>query len=289
MQLKGRRVVAAMCACMGMAGCKDPVTLDPVVLPSRYITAKRAWLPGERDSVVARILANNSLVLPYVGNISDLAPDILADLESVTVIVPNPLYPAAAVSSPLNFRLTPPTDASWSVTGLQLLIDNDAVVPRDTLAWVGVFWFKIGEETWKGMVVNSQTDSVFAAVAVRTQNFEPGKSGAGGGEARASTGEYWEADNSGDPRTIQIDSAFYGAYATVASGVFQGADRRTGTVKGRINNVRMPREIPNNTGFINVDLDFRTTAIPAISIRCNFPVPCIGEQPLSAGRRGSLP
>jgi len=279
MRLSVGSVAAALCIAGAVAGCEDPGGPDQQLAPARFITAKRAWLPGERDSVIARIVSNRSFAgIPYVGDLTDFAADILADPDSVTVIVPNPLY-APAANSAMNFRLMPPDDATWSVTGLMVVIFDQSITPRDTLSWVGAFWYKIGEETWKGFIVAASTDSVYPARAVRTNTFDAGggKSGAGGGEVRVSTGEYWEANGSGTPHTIQIDSANYGAYSSIPSGVFKGGDRRTGTVKGLISNVRMPRVLPSASGFINVDLDFRTTAIPAVGILCTFPVPCIGE------------
>lgn len=252
---------------------------QPDLTPSAYITAKRAWAPGERDSVIARIMRDSSLRLPYMGNISDLAPQIFADPDSVVIIVPNPLNTSLTASA-MHFHIMPPVDNTWSGAGLNIKIHNDAVTPRDTLSWVGGIWYKIGEETWHGWIVAADPDSVYPAVAVRTQNFDAGggKSGAAGGEARLSTGEYWEADGSGNPHTVEITAATFGPYSTVTSGVFKGGDRRTGTMRGRVRNVTMPRELPtdNNTS-INIDLDFRVTGVPAVSIYCLFPVPCIGE------------
>jgi hypothetical protein len=248
---------------------------------TQYIIARRAWQPGERDALVDRIVANNSWAgVPYVGNLSSMAPVIYSDTDSVSVIVPNPLYAPSMSRTWLSLHTMPPSDATWGVFGIFLKIFNEAVVPRDTLSWNGVFWYKIGEETWKGYIVAATPDSVYSAEQVNTTPFVAGGSlsGAGGGEVRLSTGEDWTA-NAGNPRTIEITAAAYGAETQFTSedDPFRGGYYRTGTVNGRVNNVVMT---PNNgatSGNIAVDLDFRTTAISAVGIICTFPVPCIGD------------
>jgi hypothetical protein len=271
-----------------VAGCDDPVRPDDDA-PSQFITARRAWLPGERDSLIARIMASRSLTFPYVGDISDLA-DVLVPPDSAVVFVPNPLY-TPTVRSAMQFRIQVPTDNTWSGSGLFLKIFNDAITPRDTINWTGGIWYKIGEETWHGVIFAAQSDSVFGPVSVRTNTFDAGggKSGAGAGEARQSTGEYWEADGSGNPHTIEMTAASFGAASTVASGVWMGGSRRTGTMRGRVRQVRMPRELPTDDGsFITLDIDFRVVGIPAVAITCLFPVPCIGDTTAMIAARRTL-
>ena len=96
-----RRALPAMAIAMGVASCDGGVTDDE---PAEYIAVKQAWLPGERAAYLQRVMTNHELVFPYVGDISDMAPEIFSDPDSHVVLVANPAFtpsltaPAAGLS-----------------------------------------------------------------------------------------------------------------------------------------------------------------------------------------------
>ncbi len=63
--------LVALVLTLPLAGCGDEdVPAEP---QTEFVTARRPWLPGERDSMIARIARARQLALPYVGDLSDNA------------------------------------------------------------------------------------------------------------------------------------------------------------------------------------------------------------------------
>lgn len=288
-----------------LVACHESTSPQPEA-PARYITAKRAWLPGERDALIAQIIRDRSFVFPYVGDVSDLAPAFFADPDSVVVIVPNPAYTGsvagAAFRAPGVAELTMPPafDSTWIILGQDIRIIDTTQVPADTNDWLGTFWAKKGEETWKGLVLayrctnrtgaslasckTNRTATTSGSITVNTASFDASgaKSGAGGGERRFTTGEYWEG-NSG---TFLVSAAAYGTASTVTSGPYTGGTQASGSMQGRLNTIVMPRLLPTQDGSsITVDLDFRLTAIGAVRLTCLFSSPCTGQAGSALARR----
>jgi hypothetical protein len=265
---------------------------------AEFITAKRAWRPGERDTLIAQIQRTHALVLPFVGDISDLAPQLFADTDSVVVIVRNP----ALLASRSDNRLWavaadsgPAFDSTWTISGFDIRSIDQTQTPADTiLDVVGTFWSKTGQDTYHGQMMADRCHSVGGAgrntcmtarppttksggyVPVSTADFEANLDtlGAGGGQFRQSTREYWEA-NAG---TFEIKSGTYSSTANVvASGPYTGGTVYTGSVKGDLNTVKFPKVLPSAGPGFTVSLDFRTTAIPSVRITCVYPSPCGGS------------
>ena len=274
------------------ASCSDAAAPQEEDPPAQYVSVRRAWLPGERDSAIARVMRGGGL-----GPFSSLAPFVFADPDSYTTIAPNPLYhPSAGLSFDVVGTRAPQFAASWLITGMDIRIIDNSQSPPDTTDWLGVFWSNTSppaappdESTWKGFVYAASALTTVANTAVNTTAFDAsgGKSGAGGGEVRQSTGEYWEG-NSG---TIRITSGTYGAATPVASGPYTGGTTASGLMQGRMLNIGMPRVLPSPGTAITVDFDFRFTAIDAVQLTCIFPSPCTGQAArvlLAARREGRL-
>jgi hypothetical protein len=204
---------------------------------AQLITMRRAWLPGERDSLIASVQRNHTLSGPYVGDLSPLAPAIFGAMDSVTVVAPNPLYRAPPGSGPDRAAAFA---SGWSTLGLDLTIINQSSVPYDTLAWLGLLWFNPSDSTWKGLTLAATTATTIGLTTVNTPAFDASgaMSGAGGGEAQQSTGTYWEA------RSGQIEITFNAiclTNATITSGVYQGGNQRLCFFGGRLVNLTLPR------------------------------------------------
>jgi len=240
---------------------------------AQFVTVRRAWLPGERDSAVAAAARNHTAV-PYVGDLSALAPQ-LYDPDSVTVVVANPLYPAppaGAGGPPRAAQFT----AGWGAFGLQISIQDRSGTPWDTLSWLGVMWWNPADSTWKGWTIAATKATTVRLTTVSTSTFDASfaKSGAGGGEAQASTGTYWEASSG----QVQISrNQTCGTTTTVASGVWKGGTTRTCRFGGRLVNLSMTRLAGTTSPSTQlVNFDFRSAMINGARIVCVFPAPCTG-------------
>ncbi len=240
------------------------------VSPPMFITARRAWLPGERAATIAAIQQYQSF-----GALSDLAPLIYAATDSVTVVIRNPLYPASRTGG---VSLAPAFDAAWNISGLflhQVDITHPPQVATDTLDWLEVFWYDPSEPTWKGWTVADAPSGSVSNVKLNTTSFDAsgGISGAGGGEARSSTGQYWEANGG-----TMTGSGSYGTPSTISSGQWTGGTAATGTMTGKLNKVNMPLVLPapNKKLDQSFTFDFSKASIPAVQVICIFASPCTG-------------
>ncbi|HXY69889.1 MAG TPA: hypothetical protein VEH62_10610 [Gemmatimonadales bacterium] len=235
----------------------------------QYVTVRRAWQPGERDSTVAFVLRNHSLnVLGY--DVSALAPDIFGG-ESVTVVVPSPSPQSAGPAGParaVEFA------SGWSVVGVDLYIQNNNQTPRDTLSWLGVLWFNPNDSTWKGLTLAATPSATIPLTNVNTAAFDAsgGKAGAGGGEAQQSTGTYWEA-SSGQMQITQNALCFINQ--TMTSGPWTGGSESICFFGGQLVNLTMPRKTGTTAPATQVfSLDFRNNLIFGVRLSCVYPSPC---------------
>jgi hypothetical protein len=214
--------------------------------PAQFISVRRAWRPGERDSLVAFIIRNGSW-----GQFSDLAAQSVPQWDSAVDVVLNPAWqpsaaPTASAPAPLFSSMGAQFQSSWGTAGVDVRIVYDSIpggtVQRDSLNWKLLFWWNPADQTWKGYVVNATTTSTFAYVTLNTTSFNAsgGKSGAGGGEARSrvDSATYWEA-NGGQWRVTY--NGGYGALGVITSGPFTGGNIQTGQMGGALASVTMPR------------------------------------------------
>ena len=273
------------------AGAPRAVIIDSVTVrgtPAEFITVRRPWLPGEQLATILAAQANHTPI-PYVGDISDLAQDMYGG-DSVTVVVPNPLYQAAPRGGP---QLAPRFSNGWAALGLDLSIQDRTSTPWDTLSWLGVMWWNPLDSTWKGWTIAATTATTFALRTVSTSAFDAsgGSTGAGGGEAQLSTGTYWEASGG----QVQISrNNNCGGTTTIASGVWKGGTTQTCRFGGRLVNLSMPRKTGTTSPATQtVNFDFRTATVTGTRITCVFRSPCTGSGAVVArlkatrARRGS--
>lgn len=257
-------------------------TLEVRSGPPQYITRRRAWRPGERDSMAAAIVLRRSWNFPMVGDISDLAPGALAQWDSVSEIIVNPeWHPPLAPRSGEAFLY----DATFASLGLDLAIYFDAYpdsagLQPDTLPWKMILWYKNSpsEPGWHGYAVAATVANQFNPYrTIKTTLFDAnaGKSGQAGGEARTSTGTYWEADGGGYRLTF---NGGYGAFSQItdASSPFLGGNVATGLMSADLKNVNMPRILGTDPPAVQY-FTAAFTNIGSQKIRCYFtPYPPAG-------------
>ena len=270
-----------------VAACADPATPPDTVPQAEFITVRRAWRPGERDSTIARIRQTREFSFPYIGDISDDADRIYADTDSVTVMAPNPDFGVNGVNES-SLLMEPRFATNWNITGVDVLEINSAA--NDTLHWIGVFWSNPAEATWHGFAlgaaVRTAATRTFPQTVVNTNAFDAsfGKTGAASGEVRTSTSPatIWAGNGPGTfpNNTLQISAANYGGASTVTTGPFLGGTAANGSMFGRMLTINMTRtQGTTNPSTFSIGLDFRTTAIGAIRYVCVFPSPCTTNLP----------
>lgn len=257
-----------------LPACNDSATEpDP---PSEYISARRAWRPGEREAMIALVESTGAL-----WGFSDLARYAFHP-DSVTYFIRNPLYVAPRASArALLFHTMPGTlDTTWTMVGYDLRMIDNSQSPPDTTDWLQVFWYNNSEPTWKGYVVGASAGTTLGSTTVNTTAFDAagGKSGAGAGEVRASITTYWQANGTATPNKYSISGSVFGATSTVTSGPWTGGTVASGTMYGRLNGIGFTRQ--TGTGLpatFTMDLDFRGTGVSASALTCIFPSPCTGQ------------
>lgn len=284
-----RRGWLALVVALPLAGCgEDPVPAGP---QTEFVTARRPWLPGERDSMIARIVRTRQLALPYVGDLSDNAGELLP-LDSVTEIVANPLWVSASYRSPLgpSFALTglrvPGT--GWTTFGLDIRTVNNNQ-GADTFDWLGAIWFSNADSTWKGIILAAGAGTTLPATTVNTTNFDAAnaKIGAGGGEFRFSNATTWLANGSGAPNQFSVAlSLWFGAVTTVTTGPYLGGTSRTGLMSININNVGLTRV--SGAGAPATQTASVSGFVGAVQLICVFPSPCTTNVPIMAASRKAV-
>ncbi len=260
--------------------------VDSVVarqLPA-LVTERRAWLPGERDSLVAR-MERDSLDGFYVPA---AVAQLLARTDSATVIVPNPALSAPARQARLGrFANLGQAGQTWIMVGYDLR-EVYPITPGsttlDSLNLVGVLWYASPESTWKGRILAASVKGTYATQAVNTStgpnSFDSTyeTSGAGGGEARFSTGEYWEA--SSGQITIKSNRCVPTscADASFTSGPWLGGVWHGIQVGGNLITIVAPCLLPSGCTSPpdTFSVSFTGTPVAGLAITCIFPTPCSG-------------
>lgn len=278
----------------GLAACATDDDGD--VVQTEFIAVRRAWRPGERDSVVAAVIANRSFNVLYVGDLSDNA-DLMLSPDSTSDILVNPNYvspmsaspfgPSFSVASSFGTRVP---GGGWTSTGLDVNING----PGDDNYWLGVFWSNDADDSRKGIILAATTvaATTFPTTTVNTTTYDAafGLAGVAGAEINPTTAPdtYWE--NRGEGGTYRvISTAFSGGFNTITTGAFLGGTLRYGTQNEVINNVIMTRRLGTGTpASLTASLSGTITAWEMI---CNFPTPCTTNVPglAAAALRGPLP
>ena len=258
--------------------------LDSVVIggpPPAFVTERVAWQPGERDSLIAFVTRTGAW-----GELTDAAPLILGAADSQTVVVPNPDLPgpgpvAATAGLPRAPRFGQ-TGETWHIVGFQireLYPDSVGSAKTDSINWLGIMWYASPESSWVGRMVFGTSQSTRPRTTVNTAAFDASgeTNGVGGGEARATTRQYWEA-NSG---RFQISSNACNpascANASFTSGPWKGGVWHGLVMGGQMITILAPCQLP--AGCTSVDtfnVNFRRTTVPGVYISCVFPTPCTG-------------
>jgi hypothetical protein len=246
-------------------------TLTIRAVPAQYITVRRAWRPGERDSLRAYVLRTNAL-----DDFSEVAAQAIDQEDSTTEVVANPARrPAAAL--PAGVHPAAMFATGWGARGLDILVVFDSIpgnsATRDSLDWIAVRWWNPADSTWKGWIINATTAGSFSTyVNVNTTAFNASgaHSGVGAGEARLASRTYWEG-TSGQYRITF--NGFYGSYAQLTGGPYRGGDYAVGFMLGRLLTIVMPRQFgPDAPATSTVDFDFGWPPITGWRIRCYFGV-----------------
>ena len=271
----------------------ESLTVRPY--PTAFITVRRAWRPGERDSVIARVQATRAFAFPYVGDISDDAASLIP-ADSAIEIVANPAFQVrrqGRAGMLFSMRAQIP-NGSWTIVGLRVRIVNTSQA-NDTYAWLGYFFYNTADPTWKGFVIADHGAAAAVNKVVDTPAFDAAnaQSGAGGGEVQASTFTFWEADGVGNPNKLRVTaSSFTGATVTLTSGPFLGGTQTAGLMTGSLQEVVMTR-LAGAGGDAADTADIAVSDIPSYFYDCTFPTPCTSNTPLMGlrvrARRGAWP
>jgi hypothetical protein len=253
--------------------------------PPAFITMRRAWLPGERDSVVARLSRDTGDALTF----SPAVAEFLATSDSATVLVAN----TGAAAGPVGPRPAPMLGQggqTWIMVGLQIRVVypiTPGSATMDSLKWLGVSWYASPESTWTGRVVIATSATVVRQKqSVNTADFDAsyGTAGAGGGEARASTGQYWEA-NSGQINIRSNDcSPPSCADQTFTSGPWQGGQWHGILVGGNLISIVAPCVLGCPAPPDTFSVGFTGTPVAGLAVDCVFPSPCTGAAAIAAVR-----
>jgi hypothetical protein len=268
-----KRIVCALLAAVGV-GCSDASGPSPE-LPAEYLAVRRAWAPGERAALIQRILTNREYNFLYVGDVSDLAPQIYADTDSVVVLVRNTAVQGSA-SGPVPAPALRQFSPTWNFVALKLTEVNNSVAPPDTLFWHMTVWADPVNGGNHGYAIAFSRSSTFNINPINSANFDAanGTAGAAAGEVHVATGTTWIDDAKGG--RFHVTSQVYpGGFTTVTSGPFLGGQVRTGTAYGRVNNSNFVRDTGAEApASFTVSYDYRGTGLPALEIVCVFPTPC---------------
>ena len=267
----------------GTARAIDSLTVGGA--PPAFITQKRFLGAAQRDSMISFVTATNAGG-PYTYALAQ----VLANSDSISVVVPNPA-PAAArgtAATPPPSRLAHLGQAgqTWTLIPLQIHLvfpDSTGSPVMDSLTWLGVFWYASPESTWIGQVIAATPNSKINKTAVNTTGFDAsgGKSGVGGGEARASTGNYWEANSGKLWISSNVCSPSSCANHTFTAGPWQGGQWHGILMGGQLISVVAPCLLPSGCTAPpeTFNLNFGTGPVGPTSglyINCIFPTPCTG-------------
>ncbi len=227
------RIVFSVILLAGAAGlsCRHDATSPTSADEPQYITVRRAWRAGERDSLIQFVTNTGAW-----GEYSDLAAQSIPAWDSAVDVIVNPAWRDTSTTPPV--QLAPEYASGWGVAGFDIHIVYDSTpdvpgVQADSLDWVEIFWWNPADSTWKGFLINATTQLLFPYVGVNTTAFNSanGQSGSGAGEVRLADTTYWEGTSGNWRVTVNNPS---GVLDTVASGVWLGGNLRTGLMTGNI-------------------------------------------------------
>jgi len=213
--------------------------------PAQYISVRRAWLPGERDSLAAYVVRNNAW-----GDYSATAAQAVAAWDSTTDVILNPAWHPSA-TPPVGPLRAPQFQTGWRSMGVEIYLIFDSIpnntATKDSLHWVSTRWWNPADSTWQGFIVCAGCPSSFSAFrTIKTPDFDAsgGHTGVAAGEARLASLTYWEGNNGG----YRVSSnGGYGALQQITSGPYLGGDVQFGTMAGFIKNATMPRLLGTDT------------------------------------------
>ncbi len=256
--------------------------VDSVVarqLPA-LVTMRRAWLPGERDSTVARMLRDSLDGYYFPAAVAQL----LATEDSVTVIVPNPALSAPERQARLGrFANLGQAGQTWIMVGYdlrELFPDSVNSATTDSFNLLGVIWYASPESTWKGRVLAASVKPTVNKVGVNTAAFDASndQTGAGGGEARFSTGQYWEANSGQITVKSNVCSPSSCANTSFTSGPWLGGTWHGILLGGNLIQIVAPCLLPAGCTAPpdTFSVAFTGTPITGLAITCIFPSPCTG-------------
>ncbi len=257
-----------------------------------FVTAQRAWLPGERDSIVARMLRDSldGVFVPAA------VAALLATSDSVTVIESNPALAAPGAAAPrgmIGVGKLGQAGQTWIMVGYDLR-EVFPVTPgsktMDSLNLLGVLWYASPESTWKGRVLAASVATTYKKTTVNTAAFDASydKSGAGGAEARGSLGEYWEANQGQINIRSNACSPASCANTSFTSGPWQGGVWHGIKVGGNLITIVAPCLLPSGCGAKpdTFNVSFTGTPVTGLAITCIFPSPCTGPAGADVARIG---
>jgi hypothetical protein len=283
-----RNAPALLLALIAAASCSD-ATAPADDEPAEYIAVRRAWAPAERDSLIARILAQRLFTFPYAGDISDMAPQLYADTDSVVVLAPNPAFIPRASGAPGTAGISM-FSPSWTFVGLKIRTINTDPTPDDTTFWHMVIWSDPSDAGNHGFAIAFSRANTFNITPVNTPNFDAafGRAGAAAGEFHQSTATFWQ-DNGGGGRFQVTSQTYPGAFAPITTGPYLGGQSRAGTQFGRVANSFFTRLAGSEApATFTVSFDYRGTGLPATEIQCTFPSPCTTNALMSPQLRAWL-
>jgi hypothetical protein len=267
---------AALCGAVACSSYTDPPLDD---YQAEFITVRRAWRPGERDSVIQQVLATQAWILPFAGNLSPMVGQILR-ADSIDEIVANPAFVPLS-SSPFGggglFHVSMVPGTGWSAFGLDIRILDNSQSPADSSNWLGLFWYNDAEPTWIGFILLATPLDVVSGVTPNTPSFDAseGTTGSGAGEFRQADATYWEARGTGAPNKVDVlTNTAAGPLTTVTSGGFTGGTQQSRDMRVRMRTVGFTRITgPTNPTSMTVSFDYTGNGT---ALTCIFPDPCTG-------------
>lgn len=257
-----------------------------------FVVVRRAWLPGERDSTVARMLRDSLDGVFFPAAVAQL----LATSDSVTTVVPNPALAAPATAGPrgtIGMGKLGQAGQTWIMVGYDLR-EVYPITPgsktMDSLNLLGVIWYASPESTWKGRILRASVATTYNKTTVNTASFDASyeTSGAGGGEARGSTGQYWEANKGQINITNNSCSPAGCANSSFTSGPWKGGVWHGISVGGNLISIVAPCLLPSGCTAApdTFNLSFTSPRITGLAITCIFPSPCTGSAAAGIARIG---
>jgi hypothetical protein len=242
--------------------------------PTTYVVVKRAWLPGERANLVSQVLATRAFALPYVGDVSDHAEQLIP-LDSTFEIVTNPALPTTSRPSRFGPRLSTMgrvPAGGWTLAGIKVrLTDTSGTDVR----WLGYFFYNNADPTWKGIMLGA-TGAAAVNQIINTPAFDAsfGLSGGGGGEAQLSSNTYWQGNGGAGTNRLRVTaSSFGGTPVTLTSGPFMGGTMTVGSMTGSMQTIVLTR-MTGSAGDAADTVNVSASGLTSYYFQCDFPTPC---------------